>query len=146
MQVVLLRDVRGLGGAFEVKDVADGYARNYLFPHHFAEPATKEKLKQLEMRRQLKEAERAKEEEQLAHKIQSLHGKTVTVNARATEKGGLFKTVGVPDIAKAIRAEHSLEIPHGAIHCDPIKTLGEHKISLASHAHKAELMVAVKGL
>lgn len=144
MKVILLKDVRGVGQHGEVKNVADGYAFNHLFPRKLAEAATEEKVKQLEAQRQQLEAARAKEEEQLTNKIQSLRGKKISLKARATEKGGLFKSITVKDVAKAILAEHSLEIPESAITVpDHIKTTGEHPVVLSSKSVKVELIAAI---
>lgn len=143
MKVILLKDVRGLGRAHEVKDVADGYAHNFLLPHTYAVVATDERLKEIEAKRARAEEARQKEEEQLIKKVQSLNGKKVTIAARATEKGGLFKSLAAADVAKAIRLEHSLEIPEAAIEMDHLKTVGEHKIGLRAKSAKAELVVTI---
>src|SRR4051812_34032263 len=101
MKVILLKDVRGVGQHGEIKNVADGYAINKLFPTKLAEPATDEKIKQIEAQKVQADAARAKEEAELDTKVQALRGKKVTLAARATEKGGLFKNVHEKDIAKA---------------------------------------------
>ncbi len=144
MKVILLKDVRGVGMHGTVQTVADGYAINKLFPARLAEPATEEKMKQIEAKRAELEAQRQKEQEQLDAKVQSLRGKKVALQTRATEKGGLFKSVGEREIAKAILEEHSLEIPESAIRIqEPIKTIGEHTVQLQSANHTAEVSVAI---
>ena len=135
-----------MGQHGEVKTVADGYAINKLFPMKLAEAATEEKIKQFEAKRQEHEAAMAKEEEQTSNKIKSLNGKKVTITAKATEKGGLFKGIIEKDIAKAILAEHSLEIPVDLITIEePIKTVGEHSVKIESKSQKATLTVEVIG-
>lgn len=143
MKVILMRDVRGCGLANTVVEVADGYAANFLLPHKYAVAATPEKLKEFEAKKAQLEAAKAKEEEQLSNKVKSLEGKKVTIVARATEKGGLFKSLTAPDIAKAIRTEHSLEMPESSIDTDPIKTTGEHPIKLHSKHSKAQMTVVI---
>lgn len=144
MKVILLKDVRAVGQKGSVQEVAEGYARNFLLPQKMAELATPEKIKQIQAQVAAREAERIKEEEQLDKKVQSLNGKKVSLQARATEKGGLFKTIVATDIAKQIRLEHSLEIPEESIHfANPVKTLGEHVVTLASKHHKVELGVSI---
>ncbi|HEV8666829.1 MAG TPA: 50S ribosomal protein L9 [Candidatus Paceibacterota bacterium] len=146
MKVILLKDVRGVGMHGEVKNVADGYAINKLFPQKMAEPATDEKIKQYEAKKVEHEAQLAKEEEQLGNKIKSLNGKKVTITAKATEKGGLFKGIIEKDIAKAILAEHSLEIPTDLMTLEnPIKTTGEHTVTIESKSQKSSLTVEVIG-
>lgn len=144
MKVIMLKDVRGVGQHGTVQQVADGFAINKLFPQQLAAPATPEKMKEIEAQAAAAAAARAKEEEQLDSKVASLHGKRVAVSARATEKGGLFKAVGASDIAKAIRAEHSLEVPESAIHLpEHLKVVGEHAVQLRGKNKKAELTVVV---
>lgn len=144
MKVILLKDVRNVGQRGTVHEVADGYARNYLFAHKMAEAATEERVAQIMAAEAARQAAAKKEAEQLDQKIASLSGKAVTIAARATEKGGLFKAVGAADVAKAIRAEHRLEIPPECITLnEAIKTVGEHQAALKSAGHKASLTVIV---
>ncbi len=144
MKVILLKDVRRVGQHGDVKDVAEGYARNFLFPQKLAEAATDDKLKAFEARKAAQEQELRAQDEVLDKKVSSLRGKKITVTARATEKGGLFKSVSAKDAAKAILAEHSLEIPESAIQVpEHIKILGEHPILLRGKSQKAELMLAI---
>ena len=128
----------------EVKNVADGYAINGLFPKKLAEAATSEKIADVEAKRVAHEAEMQKEAEQLDNKVAALRGKTITISSRATEKGGLFKAVHEKDVAKAILGEHALAIPEDAITFpEPVKTVGEHVVLLKSKNQKAEFGVVV---
>jgi len=144
MKVILLKNVRGVGLHGEVKNVADGYAINGLFPKKLAEAATAEKIADVEAKRVAHEAEMQKEAEQLDNKVAALRGKTITISSRATEKGGLFKAVHEKDVAKAILGEHALAIPEDAITFpEPVKTVGEHVVLLKSKNQKAEFGVVV---
>jgi large subunit ribosomal protein L9 len=144
MKVILLKDIRGVGHHGDIKTVADGYATNALFPRKLAEPATEEKIAQFEAKKAQVEADRKKEEEQLDNKVQALRGKKITLSIKATEKGGLFKAVHEKDVAKAVLAEHGLQIPEDAVHLpEHIKTVGEHPVMLRSKNQKAEMGVVV---
>lgn len=144
MQVIFLKDVRGVGRAHEIKNVADGYAINFLFKQKLAEPATPEKIKAIEAQQQAHEAEVAKQEEELTRKVLSLRGKKVVLKARATEKGGLFKAVAAKDIMKAIKDEHGVELPESAFTFpEHIKTIGEHQVLASSKTQKAEITVGI---
>lgn len=144
MQVVLLKDVRGVGQRHEVKNVADGYAVNYLFKNKFAEPATEEKIRQINAQKEAAAEAQRKEDEVLDKKILSLKGKTITLQLRATEKGGLFKAITEKDIAKAILGEHSLQIPEVSIKlAGPVKTTGQHAVTLQSKNTKVEIMLVI---
>ena len=129
MKVILLKDVRGVGKYLEVKNVADGYAANFLFPQKLAEPATEEKVAQFERQKAAHAAELAKQEEQQDKKVLNLRGKKITISARATEKGGLFKTITAKDIAAEIR-KLKLEISEKAIASGHLRELGTHEVKI----------------
>ena len=125
MKVILLKDVRGVGMHGEIKNVTDGYAINGLFPKKLAEAATPEKIQQFEIKKAETLAEAVKEAEQLDNKVAALRGKSVTISARATEKGGLFKAVHEKDVVKAILGEHALALPEESIKFpEAVKTVG----------------------
>ncbi|MBI2004745.1 50S ribosomal protein L9 [Patescibacteria group bacterium] len=144
MKVLFLKDVRGTGRSGEVKNVADGYAHNFLLPQGLAELATDAKIAELEAKKQAHDEELIKQEEELTQKILSLRGKSVVISARSTEKGGLFKALCAADIVRAIKAEYDIHIPQESVHVpEHIKTTGEHVVMLASKTQKAELKVSV---
>src|SRR3989344_8613984 len=144
MKIILLKDIRGVGLHGDIKNVADGYAINGLFPKKLAEAATPEKITEVEAKKAAHEAEAAKEQELLDNKVAALRGKKVTISGRATEKGGLFKAVHERDVAGAILGEHALAIPGESIFFpEPLKTVGEHVIMLKSKSNKAEFGVVV---
>ncbi len=144
MKVILLKDVRRVGQHGEIKNVSDGYATNFLFPNKLAEPATEEKVKQVEAGKAARDAELKKEQDQQDNKVSQLRGKKVVIQSRTTEKGGLFKTITAKEIAKAILAEHSLEIPEDQISSsEPIKTIGDHTVKIEGPTQKSDLEVTV---
>ena len=146
MKVIFLKDVRGVGQHGDIKNVTDGYAGNFLFPHGFAEPATEEKIKQLEAGKLEREAELQKQEEAIEKNINALRGKIVKLSARATEKGGLFKSITSQDIIHALKEQHSIELPESSIILpQPIKTVGEHVVEARGKAQKSEFGVEVLG-
>lgn len=145
MKVIMLKDVGGVGRRGEVKDVSDGYGLNHLIAHGFAQQATPEKIKAHEEATKKESEARAKEEQALIAKVRSLEGARVEIGARATEKGGLFKSLGVLDIQKAIREQKNIEIPAECISLEkPIKEIGDHEIQLKTADVKSRLLVAVK--
>lgn len=143
MKVILLTDVKGVGRKHEVKNVADGFAINKLFPQKLAEPATEAKLAEVARAYAAKEAQKAAEEAALDRKVDALRGARVEVKARATPQGGLFKAVGQKEIVRAILEQKLLEIPVPSIVVEPIHHTGEHKVILKGVHAKADLMVVV---
>jgi len=133
-----------MGRKFDVKNVADGYAMNFLFPRKLAEMATETRLTELEEMRKQKEAEALAQEEALARKIDALRGSRIEIKAKATEKGGLFKSVDTEAIARAIQEQKSLEIGPELIKLEhPLKTVGEHTVGLVGKTKKAEFVVVI---
>ena len=144
MRVILLKDVRGVGNKAEIKNVADGYARNFLFPQGFAEAATEEKIKKLDEQKHKRETELKEKGEALDKNIAAVRGKIVTFTLRATEKGGLFKSIGSSDISRELKVQHGIDMPESAIFIpEPVKTVGEHVIQAQSKNAKAEFGVVI---
>ena len=145
MKVIFLKDVRGVGHAGEVKNVADGYAVNFLFKQHLAEAATPEKVAAIAAKQKAHEAELEKAEEELTQKIQSLRGKKIVIAAKATEKGGLFKSITPKDVAHQLVVQLEVAIPEGAVSLpEHLKTVGDHMVTLHSKTIKAELTLEIK--
>lgn len=131
MQVILLKDVKGLGKAGEVKKVSDGYARNMLFPRQLAMEATPANMKILEKKRAQIEAQRAIDK-QVAEDIKAkIESKTVKVVSKAGENGRLFGAITSKDIADAIQKEFLVELDKKKIDLDaPIKQVGLTEVTL----------------
>ena len=145
MKVILLKDVDNLGRTGDVKDVAPGYARNFLLRRGLVTEATPGQMKRLDQLR----AQRAKEDQrrlgeaqQLAERIGALE---VVLPARVGEQGRLFGSVTTQDIAAALKVQHGLEIDRRDLEQeDPIRTLGTHTVGvrLGGSVH-AQLRVTV---
>lgn len=144
MKVILLDDVPKLGRRGEVREVAEGYARNYLLPHRLVLPATATNLKQLEQIKQHQEvrSQRAKADaDAQAKKIEVL---TFSQVRQASEEGRLYGSVGVQDLA-AFLAQNGVPVEKRRIGLDePIKTLGEYSVPIRLHQEvTAHLKVTV---
>jgi large subunit ribosomal protein L9 len=131
MRVILKREVRGLGRPGEVKDVADGYAQNFLLPRGLAIEATAGELKHLARER---DAERAKKDrahadaEELATR---LAGITLVFKLKAGEQGKTFGSVTNKDIADALKREHRIEVDRAKISVpEPVRSLGTHSVEI----------------
>ncbi len=144
MKVILLRDVGGVGQRGAVIDVKDGYALNFLIPQALAEQATPQKLASHSAQQRANKEASAKQEAMLRATVHGLNGATLHFKVRATEKGGLFKSLTAVDIAKAIRAERGIEITEGAIVlAQPIKQVGEHEIVVRAVGAESRLTAKV---
>jgi large subunit ribosomal protein L9 len=131
VKIILTRDVHNLGQIGDVKDVATGYARNYLIPRGLAIKATPSALKEFE-RRQTAEASR---EERLSARAevlaQRLSEVTLIFEAKASEKGRLFGSITTADITEALEREIGEKFDRRKhILSDPLRHVGEHFISV----------------
>ncbi|MCR4962313.1 MAG: 50S ribosomal protein L9 [Firmicutes bacterium] len=134
MKVILLQDVKSLGKRGDVKEVADGYARNYLIAKGFAQPASKGNLNILDHEikmRMSKEAQLIDDAEHLAKKVE---GKTFVIPAKAGEAGKLFGSVTTADIA-AVLSQQGYDVDKRKIEIPvPIKALGMFEAVLKLHS------------
>jgi large subunit ribosomal protein L9 len=113
MKVVFLEEVEGTASPGEVKNVADGFARNYLFPRKLAAPATEHyiAIAQAKATKHARRQERL-DEEARTHLLPKLDGRTLTIEVKVGEQGKLFGSVTGRDIAEAIQRETGIEVGH----------------------------------
>jgi large subunit ribosomal protein L9 len=147
MKVVLTKDVAGLGRAADVKEVSDGYARNFLIPKHLALPATSamlDKIQKEQQEQQQKVAKIAEQAEALKYKLEKM---TFTLKAKAG-KQHLFAQVHEKEIAEAINKKTEAGITPDQIKIpEPIKSLGLAHAEVALSPHlKAKIKIDVKPL
>jgi len=146
MKVILTKDVKNLGKAGAIKEVSDGYARNYLLPHGLARIATEGAQRQVELERQA-EAKREKrlhsEAEELA---QALSKVTLHFAARAGENDRLYGSITSADIAAQLTEKTHTEIDKRKIVLsEPIRSLGAHTVTVRlSGDISAEVKVLVE--
>lgn len=123
MKLLLRRDVSKVGLAGEVVEVKDGYARNYLIPHHLGVEPTMTNLKMVEEDKRRAEEERRLRRAQLEERVQRMHDVEVTIAAACNAEGHLYGSVGPREIAAALRDEgHDVEAKQIQLH-EPIKRL-----------------------
>lgn len=133
MEVILREDVEKLGIRGEMVKVALGYARNFLLPKRLAVAATDANRKIVEQERQShlrKEAKQKGEAEELAKLVGAV---TVTITRKAGESEQLFGSVTANDIADALALQHYTVERRKIQLEDPIRTLGEHKVTVRLH-------------
>ena len=131
MKVIFIEDVPNVASAGDVKKVANGYARNYLFPKKLAALATDAEMKKLESRQGAETRRQAGVDDEAKAFAQLLGELTVTLKARAGTKDRIYGSITNAAIAKELKRltgqaidKHTIEI------AEPIKVLGEHKVSV----------------
>jgi large subunit ribosomal protein L9 len=131
VRVILKAEVRGLGRAGEIKDVADGYARNYLLPKGLAIEATGGELKLLAQERQSEKTKKDRahrDAEELAARLGEV---TLVFKLKAGEQGKTFGSVTAKEVADALRKEAKAEIDKTKIVLhEPLRSLGVHTVEV----------------
>ncbi len=129
MKVVLTQDVKDLGKAGEVKEVADGYARNYLLPRRLAMPATETQLRKLADRQAAQVRHQARAEQEARKLAERIAATSVTFKVRVGEQHRLYGSITSADIADAASKQLGKEIDKRRIEMDePLKHLGTFKV------------------
>ncbi len=145
MKVIFLKDVPKLGKRDDIKEMNDGYARNFLFPQKLAEMATPEALAKL--KKKLSDKQAGSDAEDVRNKlcIDSLDGKDIKILAKANEKEALFKSITTKDIVSAVKDQLKVNIAESMLESGlHIKTLGQSEIvvSAGKHSGKINLNIA----
>ena len=130
MKVILLEDVYNQGVAGEIVDVKPGYARNYLIPEGKAVKATEGMLRQFEnlsRQAEMRRAEREKQMQTIADRIEEV---TLYFPVRASDRGKLYGSVTMEQVAEALNEEIGLEIDRRRIGESSLRELGEHNLTV----------------
>ena len=142
MELLLRKDIAKLGLAGDVVNVAAGYGRNYLLPHHLAVLPTDANRKQLEADKRLAAEIRAQRHAELKATAKRLAEVEVTISAAANPEGRLYGSVGAKEISQALKAEgHAIEPEHVRLP-EPLRTLDAIMVPLVL-ADKLEVEVKV---
>ena len=132
-EVLLMADVKGLGAEGEVVRVAEGYARNYLFPQSLAAPVTEATRRRLEKKRKEREVQLARETEAARKLAATIEQISITIPVKTGEEGKMFGAVTVMDVVNALKAQgveverHLIDLP------DAIRELGVFNIPVKLH-------------
>ena len=145
MKVILQKDVKNLGKVGELVNVADGYARNFLFPRRLAAEATEKRMREYEHLKRVAEAKKAKAIGERKEQVKKLEGVQVTFKMAAGDNDKLFGAVTNHDISNELEKMGFL-IDRRDIHLEePIKILGRHKAAVKlGEGIEAELAISVE--
>jgi large subunit ribosomal protein L9 len=132
MKVVFLEEVEGTAHTGDVKNVADGFARNFLLPRKLAAPANDHYIN-IAQAKASKEARRQDrlDEEARTHVLSKVDGKSIRIEVRVGEQGKLFGSVTARDIAEALQEATRVELEHRQVDLkQPIRELGTHEVPI----------------
>lgn len=134
MRVLLTKDVENLGQAGDVKEVADGYGRNFLLRRKLAVAAGRGVEAEAKRMRDAAFKRETKERTEAQTVADEIDNKTVVVRLKVGAEEKAFGSITNQDIAAALKAQHRVEIDRHKIDLkEPIKTLGEHQVGLKLH-------------
>lgn len=144
MKVILLDDIPKLGRRGEIRDVSDGYARNYLLPQKLALLATQANRRNFEQINTRQEAKAATARAQAETRAGTIETLTLSLSRQASEEGRLYGSVGVQDLV-AFLAQNGITVERRRVElAEPIKSLGEYTVPIRLHPEvTAQLRVTV---
>src|SRR3990167_8166181 len=118
MKVILLQNIKGFGQIGDVKNVSDGYARNFLFPKKMAKPATDAALKEVDSLKKKLEATQNLERENAAKLAEQLKDIVLEFTRKATKTGKIYSAVTKEDIAEMLTKQSGFKIELNSINLE----------------------------
>ncbi|MFC0525972.1 50S ribosomal protein L9 [Pontibacillus salicampi] len=135
MKVIFTTDVKGKGKKGEIKNVSEGYARNYLLKNNLAVEATKGNVKAQEAKDKKQEEIEQEELNEAKRLKETLGNLTVELQAKSGDKGSLFGSITSKHIAEELKRAHGIKIDKRKIEMDsPIRTLGYTNVPVKLHS------------
>jgi len=134
LKVMLIKDIENVGHAGDIKDVADGYGRNFLIPRRLAVLAGRGAEAEARRLRDAVTKREAKERDEAQELADMIDDKTVVVRLKVGAEDKVFGAITNDDVATALRLQHQVDVDRRKIDIkDPLKQLGEHQVPLRLH-------------
>ena len=131
VKVILQQDIRGQGKKGELKEVSDGYARNYLIPRGLAVEATTNSLNAMKLQEKARQKQIEKEKEEALENAELLKGILVTIHAKSGGAGRLFGSITTKEISEELKKQHDMVIEKNKIvQAEPIKNYGTYELKV----------------
>ncbi|MBP6883915.1 MAG: 50S ribosomal protein L9 [Candidatus Pacebacteria bacterium] len=145
MKVIFLSDVPRVGRKYDVKEINDGYAMNFLLPRKLAVVATPKELASLEKRQKDIVLEREVQEDLLMKSMEEIKSKVVSIKAKANDKGHLFSAIHKKEIMEAMQKENRVTINEEYIDLEkPIKEVGEFDVPIKIGNKKSSFKLVIE--
>jgi large subunit ribosomal protein L9 len=143
MQIILLQDVKNIGKKGEIKNVSDGYARNFLLAKKMAALVTPVVVEQAKREEEKNKQQLEAEKTKVRELAEALNGKKITIKAKA-KNGKLFGSITTKEIFNEIQ-KIGFTVPEKAIQAGHIKELGENRINInLDFGIKAEIILTIE--
>ena len=145
MKVIFLKNITGTAKKYDVKDVKEGFARNHLLPHGIAVAATPEQMRFINLQRE-SIASASYDAEATARSLsKKIEGHKLTMKLKANDRGHLYAGVSAKEISKQMYKQFAVLIGDTSIHIlEPIRSVGEHTISLTVGTTKIPLLILIE--
>ncbi|MBI2610283.1 50S ribosomal protein L9 [Candidatus Giovannonibacteria bacterium] len=144
IKVVLLKDVPQVGVCGEVKELKDGFVRNFLLPRRLAEIASANKIREIENTKRRADLERQNINNESRKEFAKIAGMKFTIESKSNESGHLFKGISAEDISKFLQKKGFVQMNDGWVILEkPIKETGSHKIKLKHGENEAEIELEI---
>lgn len=130
MKIILLKDVKGTGKAGEIKEVADGYARNFLLKNNLAKVADKTQVLNNQTQKQAQDYHKEQERQQALRLKEKIQGMTLNLNVKLGENGKLFGSVTSKEVSQAFETKGLQIDKRKIILQEQIKTCGNYKVTV----------------
>ncbi|MEK7088905.1 MAG: 50S ribosomal protein L9 [Patescibacteria group bacterium] len=145
MKIIFLQDVPRIGKKYDIKEVNDGYAMNFLFPKKWATMATPKAIAEIEKHKKEIVIEREVQEDLLMKNLEEIKDKTITIKAKADEKGHLFSAIHEKMIVEVMEKEYHAQINEKFIVLEKqIKEIGEFEIPIVVKNKKSSFKLIVE--
>jgi len=129
MKVIFQQDVKGQGKKGELKEVSEGYARNFLLPRKLATEATRDNINAYAQKEKAKRAQELRDRQAAEENASKLKDIVVTIRAKAGSNGRLFGSVTSQEIAEALAEQHGIVVEKNRIvQAEPIKAFGSYEV------------------
>ena len=145
MKVILLKDVQGTGKKGEIREVADGFARNFLLLKGLAQQATQDAVNALKAHEEKLRRDMEKELADSQVSASRVDGREITITAKASEIGTLYSAIGANKVAEAMQRQLGVQIkPHQVVLGKAIKEYGEREVLIKfPHGLEANLRIII---
>lgn len=145
MQVIFIKNLKGVGKEHDVKNVADGYALNFLLPKGYAVIANQQSLAKIQQEKEQKLIQEKQEVENLEQLLSTLKKiKSLTLDGNTHTKEKLYKAIHLQEIISALQKQHNLFVPKHLFHLkQPIKEMGEHVVIIGTKEKNISFFVNI---
>ncbi len=145
MKIIFLQDVPRVGKKYDIKEINDGYAINFLFPKKLATLATAKAVTEIERHKKEIVIEREVQEDLLMKNLEEIKGKIINIKAKSDDKGHLFSAIHPKMIVEAMSKQCHAEIAEKFIVLEKqIKEIGEFEIPILIKNKKSSFKLIIE--